>query len=410
MTFDSWNFDNHGVTQIIKFDVYDKKMTLKTIKYQVDNVLNSKERQIKMRYNLSLIIFLILITKISFGQSIIDSCFSSVVPSTTFTSSLNLANMGPDQSDLIEWTGTAWIGGWPTANLTIPPPVNTVGCRAIFIGNATTWTTGGEGFGLQLNSPLIVGQTYSFIFNYVSHGTGSNGVFNPSFYTNSSPVLGYLVGNLPAVGYMWTTNTFSFTATSAQSGHTWIIITTAPSGSSGLINSFCKACNDTTSVNCSVNLGNDTTLCQGDNIILNATTSNATYQWQDNSTNPTYTVSQQGTYWVNVTVNNCSMTDSLTVESKECEIILEMPNVFTLNNDGTNDYFHPVKLKGIDQASLKIYNRWGQKLFETSNILTGWDGKYYGQECTEGTYFWIIQYATITNESKTLTGFLTLIK
>jgi gliding motility-associated-like protein len=157
-------------------------------------------------------------------------------------------------------------------------------------------------------------------------------------------------------------------------------------------------------------LGNDTTLCQGDALILNATTPNATYQWQDNSTNPTYTVSQQGPYWVKVTVNNCSMTDTLKVEYEDCEIIIEMPNVFTPNNDGVNDYFCPIELKGTNHAILVIYNRWGQKIIETNNILTGWDGKYNGQVCTNGTYFWNVRYNTNTNESKVLRGFLTLIK
>jgi gliding motility-associated-like protein len=160
----------------------------------------------------------------------------------------------------------------------------------------------------------------------------------------------------------------------------------------------------------SINLGNDTTLCQGETLMVNATTENATYLWQDNSTNPTFLITESGTYWVNVTVNNCSTTDTLKVLYADCEIVLVMPNVFTPNGDEINDYFHPIQIKGIKQATLTICNRWGQKLFETDDLLTGWDGKYNSTSCSDGIYFWIIEYVTITNESHGATGSLTLIK
>lgn len=62
-----------------------------------------------------------------------------------------------------------------------------------------------------------------------------------------------------------------------------------------------------------INLGVDTTLCDGDMITLDATTSSATYLWQDNSTGATYQVSSAGTYYVDVTVNGCSSSDTLVV-------------------------------------------------------------------------------------------------
>jgi gliding motility-associated-like protein len=62
-----------------------------------------------------------------------------------------------------------------------------------------------------------------------------------------------------------------------------------------------------------VNLGNDTNLCPGNTLVLNATTASATYLWENNSTSPTLTVSSAGLYWVDVTVNGCSKRDSITV-------------------------------------------------------------------------------------------------
>lgn len=180
--------------------------------------------------------------ELSFGQVIVDSCFTSATPGTSFSSSSNLTGF---DSDLLSWTGSGWTGGWPGANLSIPPPNNGVGCRAIFIGNGVSWTTGGEGFGLRLSSSLVSGQTYTFNFTYVSHGTGSTGSFSPMFYTNTSGYLSgaYFVGNLTPVGYTWTTSSFTFTVTASQAGHNWVVIHSGSSGSSGLINNFCPSCN-----------------------------------------------------------------------------------------------------------------------------------------------------------------------
>ncbi len=68
------------------------------------------------------------------------------------------------------------------------------------------------------------------------------------------------------------------------------------------------------------------------------------------------------------------------------------------------------RYKGINEGTLGIYNRWGQKMVETTNLTSGWDGKSDGNDCMAGTYFWIINFTTIDNEAKTLTGFLTLLR
>ncbi len=174
----------------------------------------------------------------------VDSCFTSASVGTSFNGSNDLGNANGD-ADLLQWTGSSWTGAWPGANLTIAPPVNAGGCRAIFMGNSVSWTTGGESFGVRLNQPLVTGQTYSFTFTYVSHGLGSDGAFAPYIYTNNGSSMAgvYSMGQLPAVGYTWTTNTFTFIASASQAGHNWIIIGTVPDGSSGIMMGFCASCN-----------------------------------------------------------------------------------------------------------------------------------------------------------------------
>lgn len=174
----------------------------------------------------------------------LDPCFTSAASATSFVSSANLADVG-NNADLCVWTGTTWTGDWPGANLTITPPINSANCRAIWQGSGTSWTTGGEGFGIRLSSPLVTGVTYNFPVTYVSHGTGSTGSFTPKVYTNSTPSTAapaVLLGLMPAAGTTWTTNTLSFTATAAQNGHVWLIFGTWPNLSSGFINSWCPGC------------------------------------------------------------------------------------------------------------------------------------------------------------------------
>ena len=62
-----------------------------------------------------------------------------------------------------------------------------------------------------------------------------------------------------------------------------------------------------------VNLGNDTVMCEGEILTLDATVQNATYLWQDNSTSSIYTVSVAGDYFVDVTVNGCANSDTIYV-------------------------------------------------------------------------------------------------
>ena len=259
----------------------------------------SKQKQILF----TLFLWLIY-ANISVGQVIIDSCFMSPAVGTSFSSTTNMTG---NNSDLLSWTGSTWTGGWPAANLTIPPPNNGVGCRAIFIGNGQSWTTGGEGFGLRFTPALVSGQTYTFNITYVSHGTGSDGNFSPLFYTNSNGSLSgaFLVGNLTPVGYSWTSNPITFTANAAQAGHTWIYISSGSNGSSGLINNFCPSCNTT----CNPTFTPVGPYCAGASIPPLPTTSanGVPGTWSpaiNNTTTTTYTFTPS---------NGCATTASLTI-------------------------------------------------------------------------------------------------
>ena len=199
--------------------------------------------------------------------------------------------------------------------------------------------------------------------------------------------------------YLWQDNSISSTFNVSEQGIYWVEVTENNCTSS-----------DTININFNplptVNVGIDTTLCLRDTITLDVATNNATYLWQDNSTSSTFNVSQQGTYWVQVTQNNCSLTDTILITEEECELILEIPNVFTPNNDGVNDVLVPKSNFGVISMNTTIYNRWGNKIYETDNLFIEWDGQF----ATDGTYFWVIDYSGLNGNKLSKKGQLTLLR
>jgi len=143
---------------------------------------------------------------------------------------------------------------------------------------------------------------------------------------------------------------------------------------------------------------------------LNAYTENASYLWNNGSTNATLKITNAGVYNVEISVDGCKNMDSIQITLENCDAIIEMPNVITPNGDGINDVFEPIKFENIASANMYIYNRWGNLLFQTNNLPVEWDGKTKNAESTEGTYFWIIEYTSINDEKNNMTGNLTLIK
>jgi len=160
---------------------------------------------------------------------------------------------------------------------------------------------------------------------------------------------------------------------------------------------------------CKIYLGNDTTICKGDLLILDGSNLSESYLWQDGSTDSLYIVSNQGLYWINVE-GSCIASDSIYVEYTECIVNLDMPNVFSPNNDGLNDSFGPFNISGIEQISLEIYNRWGVLMFKSNSIYHEWNGIYNSQKCPEGTYFYVLKYIDIKNTDTHATGFLNLMR
>lgn len=88
---------------------------------------------------------------------------------------------------------------------------------------------------------------------------------------------------------------------------------------------------------------------------------------------------------------------------------LYVPNVFTPNEDGLNDVFLPMG-RGIRTYHLAVFNRWGLEVFESSELLYGWDGTYKGESCKMDVYSWRILISSSNGESKEMKGHLSLVR
>jgi gliding motility-associated-like protein len=79
-----------------------------------------------------------------------------------------------------------------------------------------------------------------------------------------------------------------------------------------------------------------------------------------------------------------------------------MPTAFTPNKDGKNDVCKPTLLGNILSYKFSIYNRWGQKIFETTNLQKGWNGKVSGVDTDTNVFIWTcsFQFAGQTLENR----------
>ncbi len=151
-----------------------------------------------------------------------------------------------------------------------------------------------------------------------------------------------------------------------------------------------------------VYLGPDTAICpNGSPVVLQDLIDNPAkkYLWNTGDTTSSIIVMHHGIYSVTATVGACSSTDSINVH-KSCYI--DIPNAFTPNNDGLNDYFFPRVLlsRGVVKFDMKIFNRWGQLIFETDRLDgRGWDGKFNGVPQFGGVFVYLVD-VSFTNDTR----------
>jgi gliding motility-associated-like protein len=245
---------------------------------------------------------------------------------------------------------------------------------------------------------------------------------------------------------------------------------------SGWMYANLAGCNETDSIfihsiskDDNIDLGADTSLCQGNTLHLSAG-KYSSYLWQDGSGDSTLMISQAGTYSVQVSDNcdfayadtinvyyykdslnamfdttvcskppvsifspvkltdyewynqtgslstenmasvslnsnsvneiflsghtsaGCKVNDTIRITYKDCTNLISFPNAFSPNGDGINDLFRPVVHANLNSYELSVYNNWGELVFQTKNVQSGWDGRIRGQKQDTGAFVWFCKY------------------
>jgi gliding motility-associated-like protein len=146
-------------------------------------------------------------------------------------------------------------------------------------------------------------------------------------------------------------------------------------------------------------IGRDTTLCIGEEFLLHVKTNANEFAWQDGSTARTYLVGDSGMYQV-IAHNGCGYdTAAVHINRKTCTCELTLPNAFTPNQDGLNDTFRPLHPCDMTEYLLRIFDRYGKIVFQTSDFGHGWNGTYNGMPAESGTFIWMATYRNTDTKS-----------
>jgi gliding motility-associated-like protein len=156
--------------------------------------------------------------------------------------------------------------------------------------------------------------------------------------------------------------------------------------------------------------GNDTLVIPNTNFQLNGG-GGAFYSWSPATglsnpdiSDPVGKVSDDVTYHLTVkTIEGCTDTASLKVTVFKGSAIY-VPTAFTPNHDGLNDILKPYYIGIRSLSFFTIFNRWGQKVFSTSDLNAGWDGNFKSGPVRDGSYVWVLKAVDIAGKTYELKG------
>lgn len=296
-----------------------------------------------------------------------NNCSSNPVTKNINVIAYPIINLGNDTSicqgnNVILNAGNSGCNyQWSSGQITQTVNVSTLGVYSVIVTNASG-CVGYDTININISSVL-----------HVNLGKDTT--------ICSGETLQLSAGN-PCAIYLWNTNAITQTINVTNPGDYWVTVN----------NTNCTG-SDTINVNIVakpiISLGNDTIMCPGDLLVLSPGSGFNYYLWSNGFNTSSINVSNPGNYYVTVGNGACFVSDEIYIE--ECGSEIWVPNVFTPNGDGINETFYPVYFN-IDKITLLIFNRWGNQLYEGSGIAAVWDGKYYGEFCPPGVYYYVIDY------------------
>jgi gliding motility-associated-like protein len=297
-----------------------------------------------------------------------------------------------------------------------------------------TWSGPGS-FSSNQQNPVITGATPAATGTYTLTVSDANGCSNtasvsvtvvPQFSvsaSSNSPVcegddIQLSVNNVAGASYSWTgpggynstqqnpvisnaglsqNGVYTVTVTAgscSESANVMVIIHPSPQLSLAAVNDTCL--NHTGSVQAIVSSG----------------TTPYNYLWNTGATTSGITGLGTGNYSVTVSdANGCSVTANAVIVSidSDCDYFVYVANAFTPNGDGVNDGI-PVHGRGVKELKFVIYNRWGNKVFETTQLNHAWDGTYKGELQNSAVFVYVLEAVFIDGSTHKESGEISLIR
>ncbi|MGB8194821.1 MAG: gliding motility-associated C-terminal domain-containing protein, partial [Chitinophagaceae bacterium] len=206
--------------------------------------------------------------------------------------------------------------------------------------------------------------------------------------------------------YLWHDGSASRTFTASQVGEYWVKVTDVNScvntdtvhilGIAALPNNF---------------LDTAAEFCPYEKVTLMPKGSYSKYRWSTGSISPNIEVNIAARYWLEVTnADGCVSREYINVKQKFCRNTIDFPNAFTPNNDRRNETYKPVVRGVITKYKLTIYNRWGQRVFETTEPSRSWNGTLAGRPQDSGSFVWYCEYQFTGEPVNVAKGVLMLIR
>jgi gliding motility-associated-like protein len=119
---------------------------------------------------------------------------------------------------------------------------------------------------------------------------------------------------------------------------------------------------------------------------------NYTYSWSNGDTTAAINNLTAGKYVITIIDDGgCTITDSSIVDQLNC-CTAAVPNVFTPNSIGPNNVLKVISGSTLSEVKFSIYNRYGEKVFETTSLNNGWNGMYKNDIAELGTYYFVLEY------------------
>ena len=311
------------------------------------------------------------------------------------------------------------------------PTISISGSNSICQGSSTTLLASGAldynwNTGVNSNSITVSpnANTSYTVVAYDANNCSNSAIFNVT--VDAIPTANAGVDQIICSGQSVTLNGSGGNIYNWNSGQNSQSISVSPSTTFNYILTVSNGvCTDKDTVKITVNpvpsiiVSDDITINQGDTATLSVSGANS-YNWSSNSELPCTTCSNftvnpiySAQYCVEATsINGCvnSKCINVTVDIKCGELFV--PDAFSPNNDGVNDLLQVyINKTCVKDFSLLIFDRWGEKIFESSDINTNWDGTFKGQTLNSAVFAYYLTISFNTNNSPVIQkGNISIIK